>query len=1103
MTAFRRRFLASLTVAVAAIGIVASLPALADAAPTGSWAITMISSPTNFDQANKVAANSYVITARNMGGATITGPATLTQTFPTGMTVNTDPQIFFTALRAYPDTDQINEGDGGHCEEKAPGVVCEFTNITVPPGQAVHMIVPVSVAANLNNTTVHSEVTISGGGIPDKTVGSNTKVTAQLAPPGFQEGGAESWLTNDEGEAETQAGAHPETFHFGFQLNTFDQEKQFTVVPSLSPKRVVTKLPHGFVINPRATSVRCAEVQLENNDCPDASAVGVAHSYVGLVEFVDRTDSEPIYNMIPQPGEAASLAFQPDELGIFVHLHGGVDTEGDYTITAEGDNIPQYGSITGVGIELWGDPSDPTHNQRRGKCGYPGGANRSCPVPATETPFITMPSACSGPLSSTIIAESWYGQPAISTQIPTTDTSGNPVGVAGCSALEFQPTLKARPTTNVADAPTGLEVNLHMPHNEKVGTLAAANLKDATVSLPPGLVVNTASGNGLGACSASQIGLTSGVGGLPIRTNAVSAECPDTSKLGSVEITTPLLDHPLPGAVYLAKPYENPFGSLLALYIAVNDPITGVVVKLAGNVTPDPQTGQLTATFSENPELPVEDFGLKFFGGATAPLKTPAVCGSYTTNSTLTPWSAPDSGPPRTPTDTWAIEQGANGGGCASSEAALPNNPTLDAGTVSPIAGTYSPLVVNLRREDGSQQFGSVKLTPPPGLLAKLAGIPYCSDSDLAAAAAKSGAAEAASPSCPVASQIGTVSVGVGAGPAPYYAPGSVYLTGPYKGAPLSLAIVTPATAGPFDLGTVVVRTAVFINPVTTQITAVSDQLPSILKGIPLDIRTAQIKLDRAKFSLNPTSCDPSTFAGDSISLLNQTSALQSRFQVGECGRLSFKPKLSLSLKGGTARNSHPALTAVLEPGTGANLSSISVALPHSEFLEQSHIRTVCTRVQFAANQCPAASIYGEAIVTTPLLDYPLTGPVYLRSSSNKLPDLVPALHGPANQPIELQTDARIDTFKGGIRNTFEFVPDAPFTKFVLKMQGGKKGLLVNSTNICSGPKNLATVKYIAQNGAAIKAHPALQTKCPKSKPAKKHGKKKTKGQHRRSKGQH
>jgi hypothetical protein len=1092
MTAYRRRFFAYLTAAIAALAIVGSLPAAADAAPTGSWAVTMISSPTNFDQANKVAANSYVITARNLGGATIAGPVTLTDTFPAGMTVNTDPQIFFTALRAYPD----NEGEYATCEEKSPGVVCEFAGITVPPGQAINMVVPVSVPPSLNNTTVHNEVTITGGGIPDKTAETDTKVTSELASPGFDQNGSESWLTNEEGEPETQAGAHPETFHFNFQLNTFDQEKQFTVVPSLSPKRVVTKLPHGFVINPRATPVRCTEVQLEHQNCPDASAVGSAHSYVGLIEFANYGDSEPVFNMYPQPGEAASLAFEPYDLGIFVHLHGGVDTEGDYTLTAEGDNIPQYGSITGIGIDLWGDPSAPSHNSRRGECGFPAGASHSCPVPPDETPFITMPSACSGPLSSTIIAESWNSQPPISTELLTTDTSGNPVGVAGCSALEFEPTIKARPTTNVADAPTGLEVNLHMPHEEKVGTLAAANLKDATVSLPPGLVVNPASGNGLGACSASQIGLTSGVGGLPIRTTAAAATCPDSSKLGSVEITTPLLDHPLPGAVYLAKPYENPFGSLLALYIAVDDPITGVVLKLAGKVTPDPQTGQLTATFSENPELPVEDFGLKFFGGATAPLRTPAVCGSYTTNSTLTPWSAPDSGPPRTPTDTWAIEQGANGGGCVSSEAALPNNPSLDAGTVSPIAGTYSPLVVNLRREDGTQQFGSVKLSPPPGLLAKLAGIPYCSESDLATAAAKSGAAETANPSCPAASRIGSVSVGVGSGPAPYYAPGNVYLTGPYKGAPLSLAIVTPATAGPFDLGTVVVRTAVFINPITTQITAVSDQLPSILKGIPLDIRSAQIKLDRSKFSLNPTSCDPSTFGGDSVSLLSQTSALSSRFQVGECGRLSFKPKLTLSLKGGTTRNSHPALTATLEPGSGANLGSVSVALPHSEFLEQSHIRTVCTRVQFAANQCPAASIYGEATVTTPLLDYPLTGPVYLRSSNNKLPDLVPALRGPANQPIELQTDARIDTFKGGIRNTFEFVPDAPFTKFVLKMQGGRKGLLVNSTNICAGAKNLATVKYVAQNGAALATHPALHTQCPKSKPAKKHGKKKTKGQH-------
>jgi hypothetical protein len=327
---------------------------------------------------------------------------------------------------------------------------------------------------------------------------------------------------------------------------------------------------------------------------------------------------------------------------------------------------------------------------------------------------------------------------------------------------------------------------------------------------------------------------------------------------------------------------------------------------------------------------------------------------------------------------------------------------------------------------------------------------------------------------------VGSVSVAAGAGPAPYYAPGKAYLTGPYKGAPVSLAIVTPATAGPFDLGTVVVRTALYVNRTTTQITAVSDPIPTILQGIPLDVRSVQVRLDRPEFTLNPTSCDPSSFGGTLMSAFGQASPLQSRFQLGECGRLGFKPKMTLALKGGTTRGKHPALTATLEPRAGdANLASISVALPHSEFLAQEHIRTVCTRVQFAAKECPAESIYGTATVETPLVSYPLSGPVYLRSSSNTLPDLVPDLMGPASQPIELEADGRTDSFHGGIRNTFEYVPDAPFTKFTLRLQGAKKGLLVNSTNICAKPQK-ATVKYTAHNGDTYEAHPVLKAQCPR-----------------------
>jgi hypothetical protein len=456
-------------------------------------------------------------------------------------------------------------------------------------------------------------------------------------------------------------------------------------------------------------------------------------------------------------------------------------------------------------------------------------------------------------------------------------------------------------------------------------------------------------------------------------------------------------------------------------------------------------------------------------------LRTPSVCGKYSTTSSMTPWSAPQSGPPATPHDDYAIS--AN---CSQSEASEPNSPEFSAGTVAPIAGKYTPFLIHLRREDGSQGFASVTLTPPPGLLGKLAGIPYCPDAALAAAEAKPGNAEKASPSCPPASRIGTVHVAAGAGPAPYWTQGQAYLTGPYKGAPLGMAIVVPATAGPYDLGTVVSRVALHVDPESAQITATSDPIPHILAGIVLDVRQIEVSIDRDQFTRTGSSCDPMAIKGDLISLLGQSASLSVPYQLANCANLRFKPSLSFRLIGQSNRGGHPALRATLKmPEGSAGIAKASVALPHSEFLDQGHIGTVCTRVQYAAGsgggtQCPPASVYGHATAWSPLLDQPLSGPVFLRSSSHELPDLAVSLDG----QIHVDLDGRVDSIKGGIRNTFEAVPDAPVSKFVLTLQGAKKGLLQNSTNICKGTHE-ATASFDAQNGAVADLSPPLvNSKC-------------------------
>jgi hypothetical protein len=918
-----------------------------------------------------------------------------------------------------------------------------------------------------------------------------TALGAFQLKPGLQ--GFDGSTTLQNGDPATQAGSHPFSAQTSFFFTTISTPggREW---PSGTLKNSVVELPPGFVANPQSYPT-CTDAQLvgvtgAQPECSPSSQVGVllVRNGGGPVGFTIN-QLGALYNMERPDGTPAVLG--ANIASNLVHLVAHIRNGSDYGATVINQNASQTVNITGITVVAWGTPAAPVFDSQRKP--EPG------PSAAPLKPFVTLPTSCVGPVETRLHVDTWEGEEANASFLSHDNTTPtpNPIGNTGCASLEFTPSLAARPTTNVADSASGLDVNLHIPQSsfDNPNTTVQANLRDTTVVLPEGLTVNPSAANGLGACSPSQVGLTSAVGVSPITYTEDEAQCPDAAKVGSAEVTSPLVDHPIQGGVYLATPHDNPFGSLLALYLVANDPEIGLKLKLAGEVTPDPVTGQLTATFEENPQLPFEDLDLRFFGGAGGALRTPATCGTYTTNSTLTPWSAPDSGPPTSLTDAWAIERGP-GGNCASSAAQLPNSASFDAGTVSPIAGAKTPLVVNLRREDGTQQFFSLTLSPPQGLVGKLAGIPYCSEDALAAAAAKSGRAEEASSSCPQASYVGSVTASAGAGPAPYNAPGKAYLTGPYKGAPLSLAIVTPATAGPFDLGTIVVRTALYVDSKTTQITAVSDPIPSILQGIPLDVRSVQVKMDRPDFTLNPSSCDPSTFGGQLMSTLGQTAPLQSRFQVGECGRLGFKPKLTLALKGGTKRTGHPALTATLQmPDGNANLAAISVALPHSEFLDQSHIGTVCTRVQFAADQCPAASVYGTATVTTPLLDYPLTGNVHLRSSSNPLPDLVPDLRGPAIQPIKLESAGRVDSVNGGIRNTFEFIPDAPFTKLTLQMQGGKKGLLENSTNLCQKVQK-ATVKYTAHNGATLEAHPVLKAECKgkKKKPkkskrvAKRHG---------------
>jgi hypothetical protein len=1065
---------------VIGVGVTGSSPEVFLTSNRPAWAVSLVSAPTNLAGTGSKWAkrDEFFLDFSNVGGAPSSGtnPIVVTVHVSAGLTPKSTQAGF--GSTSYGDFD---------CEVGKPTAqdfICtteESILLSDHPdgaGTTNHRIINfyVDPGALPDGSPVSAEVTITGGGAHDAQDATNSVVDSTTeAPFDFLPGqnGLGSMLTGGDGLPATQAGSHPGVFTtaLGFPTSKGGVFGGFIIANDGGVHNARAFLPPGLILNPEALVEHCFEAQMEQDDCPRGSQVGIAGFQLNIGFGGMIGEGISMYSLDSPPGYATSFSFDAGGVGIYPHVLGRLRDGGNYALAAISNDILSLGPdpVMGFRFEFWDNATDPIYHN------YVSASKEQ------EIPLFSLPTSCGGTMELEAEMDSWGHQGEYKQRISNvTDSVGNPTGVTGCNALEFSPSLEARPTTNVADAPSGLDVDLKVPQNEDFNTLATSHLKKAVVKLPEGLVINPAGANGLDSCSSTEIGIDPGTG-VP---DGVAPSCPEASRIGSVSVETPLLDHPLPGSIYLATPHDNPFDSMLATYVVVQDARSGTLIKLASELEADPVTGQLTATFDDQPQLPFGDLQLHFFGGAAAVLRTPALCGKYTTTSSITPWSG---GLPETPSDNYEISNSPSGGTCPKTTASQPNAPSFDAGTIVPVAGAHSPLVVNLRRPDGSQQFSSVTVTPPPGLLGKLAGIPYCPDSALAAAAAKTGNQEKASPSCPAASKVGTVDVGTGAGPAPYYIQGGAYLTGPYKGAPIGLAVVTPAVAGAYDLGTVVVRAALRIDPATAAITATSDNLPTILQGIPLDIRSVQIKLDRPDFTLNPTNCDAMSFTGQLLTTLGQPTALLSRFQLAECVNLGFKPSLSLRLKGGTKRTKNPALIATLKAREGdANIGRAQVKLPAIALLDNSHIGTVCSRVQFAADQCPPDSIYGSAEATSPLLDYTASGPVYLRANpEHELPDLVAALNGPASQPIEVDLAGKTDAVKGALRNTFEAVPDVPVSTFRLELLGGSKGLIELSRNLCA-KKYRAEIQLEGQNGKVFDSSPVVGSSC-KGKPRKRH----------------
>jgi hypothetical protein len=878
--------------------------------------------------------------------------------------------------------------------------------------------------------------------------------------------------------SDLRAGGHPEQLTERFRLSTASENPWGAAFPSfavVNAKSIVTNLPKGLIGDPLATP-RCAQHELAHATCSGAAQVGILRVEGNRQQAPEAPHELPLYNLVPPPGVAAQLgAPLPSPINAAAHVDAGLDAASGYGVEAAALNTTAAEGLISVDARIWGLPHDPSHDAER-FCPAPGGrettASRGgeCPgdaeLESDLKAFLRNPTACSDAAVAKLRVDAWQAPGEF------VEASSEMPPMEGCDEVPFEPGFELAPTATSADSPTGLRVSLHLPQPENPAEPGTADLRKAVIALPEGLEVNAASADGLAACAPAQIDLE---GEEPAR-------CPDASKIGTVEVSTPLLERPLRGGAYVATPYDNPFRSLLALYIAVDDRRAGIVVKLAGEVQADPATGRLTTTFDQSPQLPFEDFQVDFFEGPRAALKTPATCGTFATHAVFTPWTAPE-GEEATRSSSFEIGAGPGGSACVANPGQAAHAPDFTAGTLDPQAGAYSPFVMRLARRDGSQEIEGVSTTLPPGLTGRLAGVPYCPDQEVARAATRDGRAEAADPACPAASRLGTVTVAAGAGPNPHHVTGSVYLAGPYRGAPLSLAVVTPAVAGPFDLGTVVVRALILVNPETGQIHAVAGPIPSMLEGIPLDVRSIALKLDRPQFTLNPTSCEPMAIAGTALSTLGQAAGVSSRFQLGGCEGLPFAPRLALRLKGSVRRSGHPALRAVLtaQPGE-ANIAWARVTLPRSQFLEQGHLQEICTRAQFNAGegngeQCPPSSVYGFARAETPLLDRPLEGPVLLRSSAHELPDLVAALGG----QIDIVLVGRVDSVNRRIRNSFEVVPDAPVTKFALEMFGGDRGLLVNSTSLCATRRNRrAKVNLAGQNGKVYRVQPLIKASCKK-----------------------
>lgn len=1107
----RAALLAALATAAASVMLLGILAAPANATP--AWQVHARWGDTNLPPGGKA---EFLLYVRNAGTSAGSGTLTIIDQLPTGVSIDK-----ISSVGPYDDVAQYCSGVGtGVLNCAVPASTATTAPLdsssqssggtTVQPAGFLRMIVvDVSVAPNPPVKGVNRALVSGGGGL--LVAKDEDPVTFDRSPAVF--GLTESSFAMDAfnaeapfGVPERQAGAHPFEVRVDFDLNqnyAIDsaEGKPYTP-PAGRIKTADVTLPRGLIGNPEATP-KCDLADFasagpvgNSTGCPPDTQVG----YVN-VDFhntpPDHGNSPPlgpsllthvaIYNLAPPKGEVADFGFNA---GGYVqgHIYPRLDPGSDYSIKTVSPDISNLVAVRGVQVTFWGVPGDPAHDRYRYTSSPPskapalGASFGSAPL----RPLLAMPMDCGTPISgSTIRVGSWA---TLGTLTPPVQAPSFQMGGCDDPRVRFEPAISLQPTNRDAGAPTGLDVHLEVPQrddvvgdaadlypqNGDVQAIPIPPIKKAVVTLPEGMTISTSAAQGLGSCSPEQIGLDT----------SSPVTCPDSSQYGTLTLRSPLLpkDEPMEGSIYIAEQNRNPFNDFIALYLVIQDASRGLLVKLPGRVELDPVTGQVKTSFDDLPQLPVENIELSLKGGVRAALVNPSTCGRKTIAATFYSWADPTR--PIVRSSAYAVDRRPDGSPCLDDLGRRPFGPELTAGTVSPSAGSFSPFVFRLTRSDEEQELARLETTLPPGLIAKVAGLGRCSEAQIAEAAApdRTGRAESLFPSCPATSQIGTTEVGSGVGQVLTYIPGKVYLAGPYRGAPLSMVVLTPILAGPYDLGVIAVRAAIDLDSRNAQISVSTDSFPQIYKGIPVRLRDVQVRIDRPQTTLNPTSCAPMsiqarlTGAGGDIHSPGDDVEVErsSRFQAVNCAALGFRPRLSLRLLGATGRGAHPTLRAVLRARPGdANIGAATVTLPNAAFLDQSHIRTICTRVQYAAQACPRGSVYGYARATTPLLDQPLQGPVYLRSSDNRLPDLVASLNG----EIAVEVSSRIDSRGGRIRSTFRGLPDAPVSSFTLTMKGGRKGLLQNSRNLCASVQR-AVVKLEGHNGRVADLRPRLGNSC-------------------------